>query len=98
MVPAAGAGKTILAYVTYSTRLSSPDLALESSVVINYLDDLASQFSDVCVAFVYCRYTEPMAVRDILAALVRQLLERYPQLQSAVDPLYKKHTLRNTQP
>ncbi|KAH6901008.1 hypothetical protein BKA70DRAFT_1312034 [Coprinopsis sp. MPI-PUGE-AT-0042] len=46
-----------------------------ASVVIKYLEDLAQASSDTCVVFVYCRYTEPMKVRDILAALVRQLLE-----------------------
>ena len=39
-----------------------------------------------------------MAVRDILAALVRQLLERHPALLSIVEPLYKKHSLEKTAP
>ena len=73
-------------------------LGLHSSVVIKYLDDLASTSSDICVAFVYCRYTEPMSVRDILLALVRQLLERYPYLLPIVEPMYQKHTLHNTKP
>jgi ankyrin repeat domain-containing protein 50 len=66
--------------------------------VIQYLDTLAAAANDVCVAFVYCRYTEPMAVRDILAALVRQLLERYPHLLSVIEPMYKKHDLERTKP
>ena len=39
-----------------------------------------------------------MAVRDILAALGRQLLERHPALLSIVEPLYKKHSLEKTAP
>ena len=39
-----------------------------------------------------------MAVRDILAALVRQLVERFPHLLSAVEPLYTKHSLYMTKP
>ena len=39
-----------------------------------------------------------MAVRDIIAALVRQLLERYPQLLPIIEPLYKKYELQMTQP
>jgi ankyrin repeat domain-containing protein 50 len=47
---------------------------------------------------VYCRYTEPLKVRDILAALVRQLLERFPGLLALVEPLYAKHDLERTKP
>jgi ankyrin repeat domain-containing protein 50 len=39
-----------------------------------------------------------MKVRDILAALVRQLLERFPHLLSIVEPLYQQHGLERTQP
>jgi ankyrin repeat domain-containing protein 50 len=47
---------------------------------------------------VYCRYTEPLKVRDILAALVRQLLERFPGLLALFEPLYAKHDLERTKP
>ncbi|KAH6902849.1 hypothetical protein BKA70DRAFT_1111921, partial [Coprinopsis sp. MPI-PUGE-AT-0042] len=77
-----GAGKTILA----------------SSAVIQYLEHLAHASSDICVAYVYCRYTEPMKVRDILAALVRQLLERFPHLLPIFKPIYTHHKLRMTKP
>ncbi|KAH6871672.1 hypothetical protein BKA70DRAFT_1578200 [Coprinopsis sp. MPI-PUGE-AT-0042] len=67
-----GSGKTVLA-----------------SIVIDYLQKYAkSHGSKVAVAFAYCRYTEPVPVQQILAALVRQLLERYPfhyPLVNAVD-------------
>ncbi|KAH6905069.1 hypothetical protein BKA70DRAFT_1506074 [Coprinopsis sp. MPI-PUGE-AT-0042] len=36
--------------------------------------------------------------RDILAALVRQALERHPHLQPLVAPIYDRHRLEKTQP
>jgi ankyrin repeat domain-containing protein 50 len=66
--------------------------------VIQYVETLAEQSRDICFAFVYCRYTEPMAVRDILAALLRQLLERYPREVSAAEDLFSKHDLQRTRP
>jgi ankyrin repeat domain-containing protein 50 len=71
---------------------------LYSSVVNNELEDLSSRSGDLCFGFVYCRYTEPMTVRDILAALLRQLLERYPRLISIVEPMYARHNLQKTTP
>jgi ankyrin repeat domain-containing protein 50 len=67
-------------------------------MVIDYLNSLADASSDICVAFVYCRYTEPMTVREILAAVVRQLVERYPQLTPMVEPMCAKHQLQKTKP
>ncbi|KAH6867720.1 hypothetical protein BKA70DRAFT_1211630 [Coprinopsis sp. MPI-PUGE-AT-0042] len=81
-----GAGKTILA-----------------SLVISYLDNRAASseapgISDCSIAYVYCRYTEPLSVEDILAALVRQLLERYNFLLEVVEPMFAKHKFLDTRP
>ncbi|KAH6908127.1 ankyrin repeat-containing domain protein [Coprinopsis sp. MPI-PUGE-AT-0042] len=48
----------------------------------------------VCVAFAYCRYTEPVSVTEILAALVRQLLGQCPPLLQFVEPLYQRCSLQ----
>ncbi|KAH6908108.1 hypothetical protein BKA70DRAFT_1222909 [Coprinopsis sp. MPI-PUGE-AT-0042] len=77
-----GAGKTIMA-----------------SIVIDYLQQhAASQGPRVAVAFAFCRYTEPVSVQQILAALVRQLLERYPFLHPLVQPIYEQHHREMTKP
>ncbi|KAH6902862.1 hypothetical protein BKA70DRAFT_1516948 [Coprinopsis sp. MPI-PUGE-AT-0042] len=60
--------------ILWGTGMPGAGKTILASVVIKYLEALAKASSDICVAFVYCRYTEPMKVRDILAALVRQLL------------------------
>ena len=59
---------------------------------------MAGTSSEITYGYVYCRYTEPMAVRDILAALVRQLLEQHPSLISVGEALFRKHTIRKTIP
>ncbi|KAH6908094.1 ankyrin repeat-containing domain protein [Coprinopsis sp. MPI-PUGE-AT-0042] len=69
-----------------------------ASVVIKHLQSLANASGDICVAFVFCRYTERMEVRDILAALVRQLVESYPRLRSLVEPMWEEHQTQSTVP
>lgn len=65
-------------------------------MAIEHLNSMAEESSDICVAFVYCRYTEPMTVKAVLAAVVRQLLERHPHLIPLVEPICKKHQLQKT--
>ena len=79
----AGSGKTVL-----------------SSVIVEFLLTLGTQGrGNTCVVFAYCRYTEPIPVKDILAALVRQLLERYPTLVwQFVKPFYDHHEQDRTTP
>ncbi|KAH6902806.1 ankyrin repeat-containing domain protein [Coprinopsis sp. MPI-PUGE-AT-0042] len=84
--------------ILWGTGMPGAGKTILASVVIKHLETLAKASSDICVAFVYCRYTEPMKVRDILAALVRQLLERFPHLLPVVEPLCAKHTLERTTP
>ncbi|KAH6890094.1 hypothetical protein BKA70DRAFT_1234896 [Coprinopsis sp. MPI-PUGE-AT-0042] len=55
-------------------------------------------YGSISVAFIYCRYTDQIPVRDILAALVRQLLERNHSLLYLVEPLFERHSLERTQP
>jgi ankyrin repeat domain-containing protein 50 len=80
---------------------SSP---LLSSIVIQYLQDgyfsdhPNSELGDVLVLFVFCRYTEQVSARDILAALVRQALERHRNLLPIVAKLWERHDLEGTKP
>ncbi|TFK18864.1 ankyrin, partial [Coprinopsis marcescibilis] len=78
-----GAGKTIL-----------------SSVVIHNFQQLAKsqQHSTICVLFAYCRYTDQIPVKEILAALIRQLLERYPATFQLIRAMYNRHHRENTHP
>ncbi|KAH6902858.1 ankyrin repeat-containing domain protein [Coprinopsis sp. MPI-PUGE-AT-0042] len=84
--------------VLWGTGMPGTGKTILASVVIQDSEDHAQVSSDICVGFVYCRYTEPLKVRDILAALVRQLLERYSHLLPVVEPLYAKHSLQRTNP
>ncbi|KAH6908058.1 hypothetical protein BKA70DRAFT_1483308, partial [Coprinopsis sp. MPI-PUGE-AT-0042] len=84
--------------ILWGTGMPGAGKTTLASVVIQHSEDCAQASSDICVGFVYCRYTEPMKVRDILAALARQLLERYPHLLLVVEPLYAKHDLQITKP
>ncbi|KAH6909309.1 ankyrin repeat-containing domain protein [Coprinopsis sp. MPI-PUGE-AT-0042] len=78
-----GAGKTILA-----------------SAVISYLHALERRVpeADICICFAFCRYTERLSVQAILAAMVRQILERHPRLVTLVHPMRTRHELEGTWP
>ncbi|KAH6896228.1 ankyrin repeat-containing domain protein [Coprinopsis sp. MPI-PUGE-AT-0042] len=87
-----GAGKTVLASIVVEYLQKE------------YLKELAGQVSahEILVCFAYCRYTEPTSVCDILAALVRQALERANHILPAVEHLYlglyNQHRLEGTRP
>ncbi|TFK26351.1 hypothetical protein FA15DRAFT_574854, partial [Coprinopsis marcescibilis] len=79
-----GAGKTVLA-----------------CIVIEYIQKNLvekSKSQDICLLFAFCRYTEPLMVIDILFAILRQLLERHPQVLPYVKPMYERHERENTRP
>ncbi|KAH6908128.1 hypothetical protein BKA70DRAFT_1562748 [Coprinopsis sp. MPI-PUGE-AT-0042] len=67
---------------------------LASAIIAHVRDHFKG--AGVCVAFAYCRYTEPVSVTEILAALVRQQLEQCPSLLQFVEPLYKQNALQGT--
>ncbi|TFK19426.1 hypothetical protein FA15DRAFT_708991 [Coprinopsis marcescibilis] len=78
-----GAGKTVLA-----------------CIVIEHVQKLVeeSKSNDICLLFAFCRYTERLMVIDILLAILRQLLERHPQVLPYVRPMYERHKRENTRP
>ncbi|TFK17518.1 ankyrin, partial [Coprinopsis marcescibilis] len=57
-----------------------------------------SESNDICLLFAFCRYTERLMVIDILLAILRQLLERHPQVLPYVKPMYERHKRENTRP
>ncbi|KAH6894759.1 ankyrin repeat-containing domain protein [Coprinopsis sp. MPI-PUGE-AT-0042] len=77
-----GAGKTVLA-----------------SIVIHYLEGLENKSGGIiCVAYVYLRYSEPFAVRDILESLVKQIVERHVDLIPLIEALYARLKKERTKP
>ncbi|KAH6892835.1 hypothetical protein BKA70DRAFT_1324314 [Coprinopsis sp. MPI-PUGE-AT-0042] len=77
-----GAGKTILA-----------------SIVIRYLEQLErTSNGNIYVAYVYLRYSEPLAIRDILESFVKQIVERHPDVGFLIESLYALHKRERTKP
>ncbi|TKA81417.1 hypothetical protein B0A49_00656 [Cryomyces minteri] len=68
-----------------------------ASIVI---DHLLSTFpdTDVAVAYFYCAYKEQHEGKDLVAALLRQLVQQLPALPEAVNDLYMRHHQRRTLP
>ncbi|KAG2004613.1 ankyrin repeat domain-containing protein 50, variant 3 [Coprinopsis cinerea AmutBmut pab1-1] len=69
-----------------------------ASTIIDDLLPLENDSERTCVLFVYSRYTEPLAVTDILKALIKQCIERNHDLAALVKPVYDKHKLEETEP
>jgi ankyrin repeat domain-containing protein 50 len=66
--------------------------------LIQTLQEEATTYNMLCVAFMYCRYSEPLSTADILAAVLRQLLETHQRLAPLLQPLYSQLTLEKTRP
>ncbi|KAH6873705.1 ankyrin repeat-containing domain protein [Coprinopsis sp. MPI-PUGE-AT-0042] len=79
-----GAGKTVLA-----------------SIVIRELEALiAIEGSRICVCYVYIRYSDraDLSVRNIMAILVKQTVERHPECAAIAEKAYARHLRERTQP
>ncbi|EFI26658.1 ankrin repeat containing protein [Coprinopsis cinerea okayama7 len=70
----------------------------KTSTIIDDLLPLENDSERTCVLFVYSRYTEPLAVTDILRSLIKQCIERNHDLAGIVKPVYEKHKLEGTDP
>ncbi|KAH6908082.1 ankyrin repeat-containing domain protein [Coprinopsis sp. MPI-PUGE-AT-0042] len=68
------------------------------TVLVSLIISTITKPNGQLVAFIYCRYTEPLSVQDILAAVIRQILEDHQQLVALLRPLFDHHNLRNTRP
>ncbi|EAU81538.2 ankyrin repeat domain-containing protein 44 [Coprinopsis cinerea okayama7 len=69
-----------------------------ASTIIDDLLPLEDDSERTCVLFVYSRYTEPLAVTDVVKSLIKQCIERNHDLAGLVEPLYSKHELEGTEP
>jgi hypothetical protein len=54
----------------------------------------------ICLCYVYFRYSEldEVTVRNVLEVLVKQTLERHPELQELVEQTYAQHLREDTDP
>ncbi|KAH6888321.1 hypothetical protein BKA70DRAFT_1235417 [Coprinopsis sp. MPI-PUGE-AT-0042] len=96
-----GAGKTIFAY-------AGPQLLLRpyshssstSAIIIKEVELHAKANPRICVAFIYFRYSDhtKATVRDFLAVLVKQTIERHPDCFAISSDLYRRHIRERTQP
>ncbi|KAH6874657.1 hypothetical protein BKA70DRAFT_1449327 [Coprinopsis sp. MPI-PUGE-AT-0042] len=78
-----GAGKTIFA-----------------AIVIKEVEHQAKANPRICVAYIYFRYSDhtKATVRDFLAVLVKQTIERHPDCFAISLELYDRHIRERTQP
>ncbi|KAH6885985.1 hypothetical protein BKA70DRAFT_110792 [Coprinopsis sp. MPI-PUGE-AT-0042] len=78
-----GAGKTVFA-----------------SIVINEVELHAQANHRICIAYIYFRYSDhtTASVRDFLAVLVKQTIERHPDCLPICLGLYGRHIREKTQP
>ncbi|TFK17485.1 hypothetical protein FA15DRAFT_604993 [Coprinopsis marcescibilis] len=69
-----------------------------ASIIVEYLMELAKSNKRICVAFAFSRYTDALAVEEILAGLLRQILEDHPQTIVYIQRMHDHHLLRKTRP
>ncbi|TFK24848.1 ankyrin [Coprinopsis marcescibilis] len=84
--------------IVWGTGMPGAGKTILSSIVINHLQSLAKSRGNISVVFAYFRYTNPITVKDVLAALVRQNLEDHPAVYEFVKPLYDHHLRKGTHP
>ncbi|KAF5718660.1 ankyrin protein [Fusarium globosum] len=78
-----GAGKTIL-----------------TSIVIDSLEALFSSDKTVGIAYVYCNFQRQndQTAKELLASLLKQLLQSLPAMPDSVKPLYEQHRTKGSPP
>lgn len=78
-----GAGKTTLA-----------------SIIIDHLEQKFHTDPDVGIAYIYCNFqsTPDLNIQDLVASLIKQLIQRQSELPKVVIDLYKNHQKKNTRP
>ncbi|TFK26346.1 hypothetical protein FA15DRAFT_571174, partial [Coprinopsis marcescibilis] len=92
---------TLLGGIVWATGMPGAGKTVLACIVIEYIQKQLvekSKSQDICVLFAFCRYTERLMVIDILLAILRQLLERHPQVLTYVEPMYERHECENTRP
>ncbi|TFK20827.1 hypothetical protein FA15DRAFT_110402 [Coprinopsis marcescibilis] len=90
----------LLGGIVWGTGMPGVGKTVLACIVIEHLQKLVeeSDSKDICLLFAFCRYTERLVVIDILFAILRQLLERHPEVLPFVKPMYERHSRENTRP
>ncbi|TFK19418.1 hypothetical protein FA15DRAFT_760033 [Coprinopsis marcescibilis] len=88
----------LLGGIVWGTGMPGAGKTITACIVIEHLQKLVAESKDICLLFAFCRYTERLMVIDILLAILRQLLERHPQVLPFVKPMYERHKRENTRP
>jgi len=68
-----------------------------AAMVIDYLQQAFSK-DNIAISYVYCRHNEQHKARDLVAALLRQLVCQLSKLPEAVEECYTFYSQRNTMP
>ncbi|KAH6913433.1 hypothetical protein BKA70DRAFT_721476 [Coprinopsis sp. MPI-PUGE-AT-0042] len=85
--------------VLWGTGMPGAGKTFLMSIVVHELQNRANHSNGaICVAHVYIRYSEPLSVRDILEALLKQIVGIHHAAQEIVMPLYDQHQRSQTQP
>ncbi|TFK25655.1 ankyrin, partial [Coprinopsis marcescibilis] len=90
----------LLGGIVWATGMPGAGKTILACIVIEYIQKRIeeSKSQDICLLFAFCRYTERLMVIDILLAILRQLLERHPQVLPYVKPMYERHEREKTRP
>ncbi|TFK21257.1 hypothetical protein FA15DRAFT_560298, partial [Coprinopsis marcescibilis] len=84
--------------ILWGTGMPGAGKTVLASLVIDHLLQLSDTSKEIAVIYAYCRYTDPVSVKDILAAMLKQLLEDHPSIITFIKPLYETHKRRGTHP
>ncbi|KAH6871183.1 hypothetical protein BKA70DRAFT_1356328 [Coprinopsis sp. MPI-PUGE-AT-0042] len=70
-----------------------------ASAAVRHAQELVKAAPDeTSIAFVYLRYTDPISAVEVVAAIIRQMIEDHIHLRSFLEPLYAQHVLYRTFP
>ncbi|TFK17905.1 ankyrin [Coprinopsis marcescibilis] len=91
---------SVIGGIIWATGMPGAGKTVTSCIVIEHIQKFVekSESKGVCLLFAFCRYTEKLKVIDILRAILRQLLERHPQVLPYLKPMYERHEREGTQP
>jgi len=79
-------------------RTDLTDVTYCRSIVINHLEKTFLLLRDVRIVFIYFNHKEDPSAVDLLASLLKQILQQGTAISAAVRDLYAKHESRDTRP
>lgn len=69
-----------------------------TAVVVEYLQTCSQGAHDVGIAYVYCNYKAEQTIEDLVASLLKQLLQGRDRLHKFVAKLHQVHARKGTRP